>query len=119
MAKNDSVQLLQDKIALLKEARRLIENRQELYICYAIYRSTSLVENTYNRYVAADKLCSFIQDALEECYYFGEWFSANRKGWKDDMDSLRQYRLQWITWMIACLQEDLEALASSLASKRP
>jgi hypothetical protein len=107
MAKKDSVKMLEAKIEVLACAKTIIEQGRASFICFALDAVKWDLGWSYERSCAVDKLSSYISRQLGKCAYFDEWLEENRKSLAQDKESVKKYRLQWIDYMISCLQEDL------------
>jgi hypothetical protein len=111
MAKKDSVEVLDMKIRLLKEARKIISRKDQKYICYALSSAARSMDWSILKWGVYEKLTDYISKALGRHAYYQDWVKTNNKrlNLELDADSLRKYRLQWIDWMLCCLEEDLVA----------
>lgn len=81
--------------ALLIEARRLIANRDELFICWAIVRASQ--SSTLRRVVRARRrLLRYVENSLGEARTLEEW--QQQKGFYGQ--NARYDRVAWIDWML-------------------
>jgi hypothetical protein len=111
MAKKDSVEMLEAKIEVLTRARKNIETGKYRGICAAIYFSWDwccskefiTASNTLRNYISNILGCN----RLVYYRYLDNWLEEKRPKLNRSDKSMKQYRLQWIDWMLSCLQEDL------------
>lgn len=104
MSKKDSVEMLKMKIKLLKKASNRIKNNKESYLCYALASAQNEIGG--KAYDAEEELANYIMDSIEPSASLDSWLRYNRPHLEGDS---RKYRLQWIGWMIQCLEEDLQS----------
>lgn len=101
-------------VKLLKGARKLIKETEEIYVCHAINRA--LDGNVDQRRRISNKLQSWIMDSMKEtigyhhgitsAWYVDRWLlshgiSSSLHSWKN----MRKYRMRWIDQMIDLIKE--------------
>lgn len=98
--------LRHQKIEILLEARARLHSRRSFSICGAIrIHARHLDWKGRDVWDAAEELLTYIQEALRpEWYSVKGWIEVYRPYLPRDEESLRNYRLQWIDWMIFCLE---------------
>jgi hypothetical protein len=86
------------KSEILKEARKLIEARQERFICLAILSPTlAFKENE----VHIDSLERWIQVLLGKHATYDQWLHFHHPNKVNQLDNYyTEARLQWMDWMI-------------------
>jgi hypothetical protein len=87
--------LKEQKIALLKAARKNIKSRRDDFVCIALqmcYDDSN--EGAYK------SLRKYIQKALKGEYTLGDWQVSHGV----DSNNRRSDRVKWIDWMIASLE---------------
>jgi hypothetical protein len=113
MAHGDSIAFMKAKIKVLLRARLRIEKKLDPYICWALAyvmdTSRSRIEND-----AAFAMKRYIHNSLGGMSTLDSWIVYRRKGknlLRDgyNADDVRQYRLQWIDWMVQDLHDQLAA----------
>lgn len=88
-----------EHVKILRNARRIIENHDENYICFAI-------DSVWNKGCPVSKMQikSWIRAALDDHYALGGWISTTLGETLDynyeTYNKLRATRLAWIDWMI-------------------
>lgn len=111
MAKNDSIKILETKIEILKKARIAIKSGNTMFICIAIddvKRASGHMHWSELSYIkeSVDQLRLYISNALERTSSYGTWLEV-KLGRETTTTEDREGRVQWIDWMIRCLEEDL------------
>lgn len=106
----------QEKIEALRLARPIIETGEQAWICYALH---DVARGSKRLAPACDALDRHIERALEQGNQDRSndpiptltfWIRRHRPGLPDDSESLREYRLRWIDWMIAQLERRLNTV---------
>jgi hypothetical protein len=108
MAKKDSVKMLEVKIEVLKRARAMIKTGYYGGICSALTFCYSFDEMAKFS-LAAYELRKYIGAKLGSSVYLESWLERKKPNLDRSDSNMKKYRLQWIDWMIVCLQEDLAA----------
>lgn len=99
----------QHKIAALKHARKLLKRKMVKGLCAGIngYRNSNSCESNVN--IAVIELRNYIQKVLGDNVWLNGWVRQNSKlsvfpafG----SEKMLQTRLNWIDWMIECLEDD-------------
>lgn len=113
--KSFTKQELRDLIGVLREARVIIEDKEERYLCVAI----ELVDEIHGGYSCkAEYLVSWIDSMLEGCSTLGLWLvehghvKSRREEYRDldDGYAMRHLRLRWIDWMIEQLRAEIRGM---------
>jgi hypothetical protein len=107
MAKKDSIAMLEAKIEVLTRARESIQAGMEPFICYAINR---VVAKNKREDKSVDELLEYIEKSLGDNAFLSGWVRANRPKLHSktyETNFMRKARLQWMDWMLSCLEEDL------------
>jgi hypothetical protein len=110
MAKKDSIKMLKAKIAVLQQAKKRFNTGGYPGICSAITFSYDYCDSEQEK--AAKELKNYISKQLQDYLYLNGWLRNNRPKVSTSEFSMKKHRLQWIDWMIACLQEDLASKLS-------
>jgi hypothetical protein len=111
MAKKDSIKMLEAKIAVLQQARKEFNTVRCSGICTAIHTSIDW-DSPIKFHNAGLSLLEYIKESLEYSLYLEDWLKKNKPHINRSDKNMKEYRLQWIDWMIACLQEDLASKLS-------
>lgn len=98
----------------LREARRQIDNRVEVFICYAL--SNVLLSKPWLRYTVR-YLQDYVARSIAPAHTFDRWLAWELKGKVDyiPLEKAKETRLQWLDWMIAGLEEELVGIKASQA----
>jgi hypothetical protein len=104
MAKKDSKEMLQNKIAALRKARSRIRGGIRHWICIALDDVGGQNPKLRN---ACTELIRYIAKALGRHSLLSDWVHSRPHKFYVSWDDMQRNRLQWIDWMIACLEEDL------------
>lgn len=110
MAKKDSVEMLKNKIEVLKRTKKNFKKAPVgTYpgLCSAINSSYHWLDEEHLE-KAANQLVDYISKSLKSNTYLYYWLHWNRPNLLTDGSKMKKYRLQWLDWMIACLEEDLQ-----------
>jgi hypothetical protein len=89
-----------EKTEALLLARQLIRQRHTRFICVAL---DDVIWSSKRLEPAAKALKRYITHALGGEITLDGWVSKNRDGLRRERNSMREYRLQWIDWMISQL----------------
>jgi hypothetical protein len=84
-------------IKILKEVRKIIEEEDHYFICWAIFDVSYLSSpNTVKE--AGQEIIEYIENSLGEYDSLGQWLSGETKVPKTQMtiENLREYRLRYI-----------------------
>lgn len=96
------------KIELLEGAYMLIEAEEYEFICFALFDVAEKMKSKVRYKRNKDELITYIENALSPYSIYSFWLREN-----GICKSLLEGRLEWIKWMIACLEEDIEALQNN------
>ncbi len=108
-------ELRQTKIEMLKYAKRAIQQGRVDLICVAITSAfhSKVVKSSYSLKIRAENdLHRYIRKALCGELFYSSWAHAKFKDkyykvpYEKRMKMLKQGRINWINWMIQCLEED-------------
>lgn len=90
------------KIALLRQAKKNLKNEQNIYICTALQSASNSYPNIYES--AKCELTDYILLLVgKDASGYENWLRRAMPDLPRDEVSMRQYRIQWIDWMIASL----------------
>lgn len=99
-----------DKIEALQLVRMDIQSGRQAWICWALHnvarynKKLELAAQELERYVTKQLEQGNPNPVNEPRPTLGFWVRDCRPDLPNDEDTLREYRLQWIDWMIACLE---------------
>lgn len=100
MAKNDTNEVRLEKIAALKKARRLLEQRREIFVCHALAR---VGRDHLKLRRTTNQLASYVRVSLGGNITLEGWQRGKRIQCSYDSTD----RVAWLNWMIESLQEEL------------
>lgn len=95
--------LKQHKIECLKYARRLIESKEETFICYAVAR-----------YEYSDRASNYMVEYINDSIYpynnLAYWVNSHtgKKYQSCYGPAMQKIRLAYIDWMIACYEDNIK-----------
>lgn len=96
--------LIKQKIEILKLARYRIHKRENDFLCETL---RVVARNNRDLMFAYLNLVSYIGKELGRHEYLRNWVVHNQPKLDTNYSAMRIYRLKWVDWMIACLEEDL------------